>query len=50
MAHHESPKKADSGVHSDNHAEEDGYADVFATVAIVTVVISTVCYWLSGMA
>lgn len=34
---------------SNQEKDNDGSADVIATLAIMTVVIYAVCYWLSGM-
>jgi hypothetical protein len=31
-----------------NHSMSDGVADAIATVAVMTIVIGTVVYWLSG--
>jgi len=28
---------------------EDGCADVFATIAIMTIIVATVAFWLKGM-
>ncbi|HSC75530.1 MAG TPA: hypothetical protein VLB90_04750 [Pseudomonadales bacterium] len=30
--------------------EEDGAADVFAAVAVIAIVVASVCFWLHGMA
>ncbi len=45
MAHHQAPQDNCS-----NTCEADGCADAFATVAIMTIVIATVVFWLHGMA
>jgi hypothetical protein len=46
MAHHHAPQNTQGHT----ACEEDGGADAFATVALVFVVVSAVCYWLSNMA
>ncbi|HQQ62667.1 MAG TPA: hypothetical protein PLF22_03750 [Pseudomonadales bacterium] len=35
---------------SNTETDKDGSADAFAAVAIIAVVVSTVVYWLHGMA
>lgn len=40
------PQKNDSNP----ACEKDGCADAFAAVAVIAVVVATVCFWLNGMA
>ena len=35
--------------HSPAQNDEDGYADVFAVIAVITIVVSTVVFWLKSM-
>lgn len=46
MAHHQAPQESNCS----NSCEEDGCADAFAAFAVIAVVVSTVVYWLHGMA
>lgn len=46
MAHHEAPKNTAC----QTGCEEDGCADAFAAVAVITIVVATVAFWLHGMA
>lgn len=46
MAHHSAPKEQSHC----NACEEDGCADAFAAVALITIVVATVVFWLHGMA
>jgi hypothetical protein len=46
MANHQDPQKNQCNT----ACEEDGCADAFAAVAVITVVVAAVCFWLSGMA
>jgi hypothetical protein len=39
----------DNVVTADSDAEDNGVADSIAMLAVITVVIGTVVYWLSGM-
>jgi len=40
------PQKKESNAACD----QDGCADAFAAVAIITVIVAAVCFWLKGMA
>ncbi len=47
MAHHQAPKADNTG---DVNCDADGCADAIAATVIIAVVVSTVVFWLSGMA